>query len=354
MKSNCFSSITRSISPALASGIAALLLGLSATPLAAQTLLADYPLLTDLKDTTANYGPITLTGNPTPPAPPKNGVCHNGIYRTQPNGQEIATPNITKLDFTDFQVDVEFRLAALPTSSYGAPVIQGGHSYRWLGIYIGSTGLVGIKHNNSNRSWSTTTLKVGQWYSAVLQFEKGTVQLYIDGVLVYKNTKVGPLNTGNDPNFRTNDWSASRPHNGCIRHLRIYNDANLTGGQFTVAGSRCNNVKISGATPWPQAQKTYRIDMSGGGAGLPALLFLGVRHPKPIDLTPVGAPGCTWFVSPIIGFGTVASKSGTAFMVLPIPNLIGARAWWQWISFNPTANKLNWTMSGYATMVVGQ
>lgn len=343
----------RRVAPTLTGAVATLVLAITTTALPAQTLLADYPLLSDLKDTTTNYGPITLTGNPTAPAAPNNGVCHNGIYRYNTNGQDIRTPYIAKLDFTDFQVDVEFKINGWPVSTYGAPILQGGHSYRWLGIYVQQNGTVGIKHNNSNRTWSTTKLQLGTWYSAVLQYEKGTVQLYIDGALVLK-TSVGTLNHGSNPNFTTNDFSTGLAHNGCIRQLRIYNDANLTGGQFTVAGFHCNGVQISGAMPWPQATKTYRIDMTGGGAGLPALLFLGVKHPKPIDLTAAGAPGCTWFVSPVIGFGTTASKSGTAFLVLPIPNMIGAVGWWQWFSFNPTANKLRWTMSDYATMVIGK
>src|SRR5690606_10633804 len=40
---------------------------------------AHYPLLTDLLDATATYGPMTLYGNGVPaPALPSNGVCVNG------------------------------------------------------------------------------------------------------------------------------------------------------------------------------------------------------------------------------------------------------------------------------------
>src|SRR5690606_6620911 len=61
-------------------------------PLSAQTVQAHYPLLTDLLDATGSYGPVLLSGNPTPPGMPANGVCVNGIYSYNSGGQDVRTP----------------------------------------------------------------------------------------------------------------------------------------------------------------------------------------------------------------------------------------------------------------------
>src|SRR5262245_16167640 len=155
-------------------------LAASAPALVGQQIQAFYPLATDLLDVTTNYGPMSLLGTP-PPAPPSNGVCVNGVYYFG-GGQDVRTPLLTSLDTTDFEIDVEFNITALPT--FQGPVIMGGDLWRWLGIYLQANGTVGVKHNNSNLAWSTTTLSPGQWYSASLKYEAGTVVLLIDNALV--------------------------------------------------------------------------------------------------------------------------------------------------------------------------
>jgi len=325
-----------------------------ATPsVRAQKLIADYPLLSDLKDATSNNGPVTLKGNPTPPAAPANGVCHNGKYWYATNGQDIRTPNLSSLNSTDFMFEIEFRLTALPTSTLGFPVIMAGNGWRWIGIYVSGSGAVGLKYNNSNHVWSKTILKAGQWYSAVVMYDSGACKLYIDGLVAYSAT-LPTLNTGSNLNFTTNDFSNGRAFYGCIRRFRIYNDAHMTGGLFTVAGSYCNNMQISGAMPWPQVTKPYTISVTGANPSTPAVLLLGFRLAQPIDLTMLGAKGCTWFVAPTLPISTAADSKGNASLILPMPNLLGAAAWFQWLSFSPTVNPLHWTMSDYATLVIGK
>jgi len=297
---------------------------------------------------------MVLSGNPTAPAAPKNGVCLNGIYRFATGGQDAQTPVLTKWNTTDFQIDVEFRLAGMPKSTRGFPVIMAGNGWRWIGIYVAQNGTVGVKYNNSIHVWSRTIIKKDIWYSAVLQYEKGKTQLYLDGALIYSAT-LAKLNTSTNKNLTTNDFSNGLSFHGCIRHLRVWNDANLTGGLFVHAGSRCGNLRMAGPLPWPSAaKKIYRVGMTGGAPTSPAFLFLGTRFVKPIDLTQAGGTGCTWFVAPILTFGTVTDKAGAAGQVLAIPNLAGLRGWFQWANFNPKANKLGWTLSGYATMYIGK
>ena len=328
----------------------ALIAAVSTAALGAQKLVAEYELLSDLRDSTAKHANAALQGNPTPPKAPKNGVCLNGVYRFASGGQDIQFPNMSTLDATDFQIDVEFKINQLP--SFQAPVLMGGRGWRWIGIYVSSNGTVGIKFNNSNHVWSKTRLVTGKWYSAVLMYEKSKARLLIDGLAVYNGT-LATLNTGGNKDFVTNDYSVGRAHNGCIRRLRIWNDANFSGGQFVVAGSRCNKLRMVGTIPWPRALKPYRFQMTGGAARLPAILFLGVRHNRAIDLTAAGAPGCTWFVNPVIVTTATTDGQGNATWGFVPPRILGARVWFQWLNLNPRGNKLGLTFSDYATMVIG-
>ena len=79
-------------------------------PSGTQTVLANYPLETDVADQMGNFGDLTLYGNPTAPSVPYAGspLYSNGIYAMDTLGQDISTPSITTLDNTNFQVDIEF------------------------------------------------------------------------------------------------------------------------------------------------------------------------------------------------------------------------------------------------------
>ena len=323
-----------------------------ASSVSTQTLIADYPLLTDLQDAAKNYGPVTLSGNPIPPFPPANGVCVNGIYSYSTGGQDVRTPDISSLDSTDFMFEIEFRLTAFPRSTRGAPAIMAGNGWRWIGIYVSPSGTVGLKYNNSNHIWSKTNIKIATWYSAVVMYERGRLLLLLDGVVIHQAT-LPTLNTGNNKNFTTNDFSNGLAHHGCIRRLRIWNDADLSRGLFTVAGSRCHGLRITGAMPWPGINKPYRVAVSGGNPGSPAVLFFGRRQPTAIDLGAIGAPGCTLFVVPLILITTTVDASGAAFVVLPMPPVVGASARFQWVNFDPKANPLRCRLSDYATLVIG-
>jgi hypothetical protein len=186
-----------------------------------QTLLASYPLITDLADSTGTYGNVYLLGGPAP-APPSAGnpLCLNGIYDKGNGGQEVRTPDITALDSNNFRIDVEFRLSGLRT--FWSPVIMGGTGYRWIGLYVSSDGTLGAKFNNSNYTWSSTKMTPGRWYAAQIRFQGGTLHLVLDGALVHTVT-VGTLETGGYLNFTTDDFSNGSAFYGCIRNLSFYN-----------------------------------------------------------------------------------------------------------------------------------
>jgi hypothetical protein len=198
--------------------------------LVAQQPQASYPLLTDLNDATMINGPMMLLGT-TPPAPPANGVCLNGIYlfSGNPLGQDVRTPVISTLDANDFQLEVDFQVASLP--AFTSPIVVGGNGWRWIGFLVMPDGTLGVLHNNAMQEWSTTMITLGTWYSGMIKYEAGMVELYLNGTLIHQ-ANIGPLNTGNNLNFVTNNYSNATAFNGCIRNLLISNDTTLgqTGG----------------------------------------------------------------------------------------------------------------------------
>lgn len=228
---------------------------------------AFYPLLTDLLDATTNYGPVVLVGNggPAPASPTGNGVCVNGIYAgSTAGGQDVLTPSITTLNLSDFQIDVDFNITALPAAN--RPIFMCSKWYRWMGIYLQPNGTVGLIYNNNLYSWSSTVLAPATWYSASMQFENGLAALSINGQLVLL-VPIGVLNTGNYRDFTTNNWSNGTNFNGCIRNLRISNDTTIVAAQWSTYGAGC----FVGSAPGFYEQFTSSgFDLSNTGVTLQA------------------------------------------------------------------------------------
>jgi hypothetical protein len=343
------SPFARTRSTALA-GCAALFFALSATQslVAQTTVVAFYPLLTDLFDATANNGPVALIGNGVPaPLPPNNGVCHNGVYYySTGGGQDIRTPLMPALTTTDFQVNVEFNLAALPTTMF--PVLMGGNSYRWLGIYVQANGTIGIKHNNSNLAWSTTTVTTGNWYSAGLRYEAGNAELFLNGVSVLV-VAVGVLNDGNNKNFTTNDFSNGRALNGCIRNLLVVNDptAVATAAMF---GAGCQgSAGVPSLTPANSPQLGITFNQNAANLepnGVYAFMAIGLSDtafvfgPLPFNLQAFGlGAGCNLLCSADVALlFPVVGGSGTFSFAVPMnPGLGGVTIFYQCASIDPGA-----------------
>jgi hypothetical protein len=313
---------------------------LGAAPLAAQlTPLAIYPLQTDLLDSTQTWGPITLFGTP-PPNAPANGICLSGVYyfSAPPGGQDFRTPILSTLNTNDFEFSFEFSITSL--GPFNRPVVMGGHLWRFLGLYVQPNGIVGIKHNNSNLAWSTTTVSIDTWYSATVKYENGTAEVYINGDQVM-SVPVGVLSTSTNLNFCTNDYSNGTAFHGCVRNLVIANDTTLgiSAGAFPY-GTGCDGLTLGSNGAPTIGNLTFEV-IVGNVPVVSPIVFVafGTAATIPgIDLAVIGMPGCLSYTSLDLGlFGPVVVIGGSANLPLPIPpvpSLAGAVLTSQGLSFS--------------------
>ena len=324
----------------------------------AQIPQAIYPLATDLLDATSTYGPVMLLGT-TPPAPPNNGVCTNGIYlfSGNPLAQDVRTPVITTLNTNDFQIEVEFQINALAGNR---PILVGGNGWRWIGFYAQANGTFGILYNNSLYSWSTTTVNVGTWYSAAIKYEAGNVELFLDGIQVLAAT-IGVLNTSTNLNFTTSNFSNGTAFNGCIRKLVISNDATLGLASMATAtnyGAGCDGLTLDANGLPFVGNLGFEFIVSNVPATSPvAFLAFGSAAVSPgIDLTVLGMAGCFSNTSFDLGlFGPVIVVGGSSnfpLPIVPLPSLAGSKLAAQGVSFS-TATTLGLAASNGTKITVG-
>ena len=160
-----------------------------------QRLVADYPLIDNLEDSTGINNNVYLEGNPNLPTLPssENALCSNGIYIIDENGQNIETPILPFLDVTNFTIEVEFNVTELPspTGRTRMPIIMGSRFARWLGIYISADGFLGYKYNNdsTNYVWSNTGIpNTDDWYSSKISYVNGHVELFLNDPINWATT----------------------------------------------------------------------------------------------------------------------------------------------------------------------
>lgn len=320
------------------------LIGATMNALPSQQLQAYYPFLTDLLDVTGNYGPAALFGTA---QPPNGSMCLNGVYLNGATiGQDVRTPLLTTLDTTDFEIAVEFNVTAFPPGV--GPVLMGGNGWRWLGIYLQSNGTIGIKHNNSNLSWSGTTVTTGQWYFASLKYEAGVAQLWLNGALVHQAT-VGPLSDGNNKNLCTNDYSNGTAFNGCIRNLLVSNDTTIV-ARATPFGAGCPGIAgtpLLAPATMPALGTSFDLSAANLEPVVPfAFLSLGLSNtssrfgPLPLSLQLIGlGAGCDLLTSAeaAVLFG-VAGGAGTFNFGVPTnPRYVGTHLYFQCASIDSSA-----------------
>jgi len=180
-----------------------------------QTLLADYPILTNLVDATGNNLDYTLTPGISAPS---NGICQTGG-----NTDYGLSPVIANFDPTSFQIELDFKANNIPGPINWTPIVIGGVSYRWIGLYWNYNGKLGFIYNNGNYTETAGNVVPGNWYTAVLKYKNNSICIELDGVIVYQNC-INTLEHAGDFNFSTKNFGTSSVIDGCFRNLKISSD----------------------------------------------------------------------------------------------------------------------------------
>lgn len=143
----------------------------------------------------------------------------------------------------------------------------------------------------------------------------------------------------------------------------LFNDGNFVAHDGDCAGSS-TQVPMIGTAPgtWPTLGSPLDIRIAQGPPNLVAGLVLGFDTTTylgvslPYEMTPVGAPGCTFWHSNdgIPAFVPLdASGNGSFSIALPAnPAFATARFYATWICIDPTANALGLVPSGFATVIL--
>ncbi|MFT4661642.1 MAG: hypothetical protein ACI8XB_001920 [Patiriisocius sp.] len=182
----------------------------------AQTLLANYPVLTNLVDATGNNSDYTLTAGMLAPS---NGICQTGGFSTDYG----LSPNIANFDPTSFQIEVEFNPNNIPGPVNWTTIVVGGNSYRWIGLNWNYNGKLGFTYNNGNYTETAGDVVPGNWHTAILKYKNNSICIELDGVIVYQNCIDTLIHAGNF-NFSSRNFSTGTVIDGCFKNLKISSD----------------------------------------------------------------------------------------------------------------------------------
>ncbi len=201
--------------------IAFLLSGLNVN---AQSLLANYPLISDGVDVTGNNSDMTIRK-----APFQNGgIYSNGIYYgNDTTGSHITTPQINNFDFDNLAVKVDFLLEEYPENRM--PVVMCGMGWRWLSAWMDDDKLAISANNGSIFEISDVTVNLNEWHAVTLTYNKndGEIKLYFDNVDTL-TFEVDELNQGNDARVLNSDGGGGRAYKGYWKNLEIHNSSVIT------------------------------------------------------------------------------------------------------------------------------
>jgi len=191
----------------------------------AQTLLAEYPLVSDGVDITGNNGDMTIHK-----APFQNGgIYSNGIYYgSDTNGSLIQTPQINNFNFDDLTVKVEFLLEEYPENQ--KPILMIGGAWRWLSAWMQGD-KIGLKANNGS-IWELTDVIVSLngWHSVTVSYNKSEekVWLHLDDELIL-TVDVAELDQGDNSSILNEDNGTGNTFKGYWKNLEVHNTAVVAG-----------------------------------------------------------------------------------------------------------------------------
>jgi hypothetical protein len=132
--------------------------------------------------------------------------------------------------------------------------------------------------------------------------------------------------------------------------------------EATLQGRSCNgsggSTPLLGVTGRPTPGATPTIWLSDAPPNAIAACAYGfdTRPPFPVDLTPLGAPGCRQYFAPVFADVVLANNLGIGQRTILIPSAastIGAIVYAQYFVLDPPANALDLTSSNYARLLVG-
>jgi hypothetical protein len=129
-------------------------------------------------------------------------------------------------------------------------------------------------------------------------------------------------------------------------------------GPVAAYGSGCEGLAAGWQnTPYTGATQ-FALTLSGAPGAGPALLWLGLSNtswaglPLPLDLTGLGAPGCSLLASiDTVYFGTTTVAGAAAIPIaVPHPGPIGLPVYAQWLA--PAGNPAGWAVSNALAITV--
>lgn len=200
-----------------------LILGLlTVTGLHAQTLLAFYPFSLNGIDTTGKNEDAYLKNVDFS----NGGVYSNGIYNgDDTTGSVIQTSSINNFNFDDFTVLLDFFVEEYP--DFDKPIIIGGPSWRWLGVYMDENGMLTLMANDKAIFVNTGKSAVlNTWNTLGVSYKKstGNLRLYLNYMLIAEEN-VTELTHNNDGKFVNDHRGEGQTFKGYWRNFKTYNSS---------------------------------------------------------------------------------------------------------------------------------
>ena len=142
----------------------------------------------------------------------------------------------------------------------------------------------------------------------------------------------------------------------------LLNDGNFVSHDGSCAGSSAQKPAI-GALPgtWPQAGAPFQVTLTNGPPNQVAALVLGLDSSSylgltlPLEMAPLGAPGCRFWHSWELFLPAVLTDGlGASSFTLQFPNqpLTGVRLYATWLCLDLSANAFGFVPSGFSTMIL--
>ncbi len=225
----------------------------------AQTLLAEYPLLSDGVDISGNNTEMTISKAPFQ----DGGIFSNGIYYgNDTTGSHIQSPQIVGFNFDDLTVKVDFLLEEYP--EYSKPIILLGSSWRWMSIWMDEDKIALKVNNGSFYEISDVVISLNQWHTASVSYNKSEAKasLYVDDNLVL-SIEVEELNHHEDGRLGNSDGGIGNTYLGYWKSLRIYDGSIVS----KVEEKLIENIRIQ------QSGHQVQIDVPFENAGTMLHMF---------------------------------------------------------------------------------